>query len=852
MDHLPRAARAYVLSIQIVGLVFLAILLYEERGLITGRTPGGIDYLVLTVFFMAFAFACSRAPVYTSTGLRLTMNLAPLFAAALVLPPGLTALVAAFGSVDALPSRRQGKEYPWYRFLFNRSMQALVFGLSGVGFRALSASLQTGSQLSAQIAVGVATLVSIVLIAALNPAIVILAIKLTTGEPLRKVARGSMQGVWISYVGLAPMGALLAYLSYTQSLVVTGAMVLAVGVLLVVYRDLARRSVVLEGVAQGQYLAQSRLIDKKDRSTFGHSERVGVLAERVAIKMRIQPDLVEQIRIGATLHDLGKIAIPDDILHKPGRLNDDEYEIMKTHTVEGWEVLKVQEMLHRAADIVRSHHENWDGTGYPDGLAGRAIPVGGRITRVIDSFDCMTNVRDYRSWVRTPFEALSEITSQAGTVYDQEVVEAFTSALIERDGALAEALRGPDRTERTSFREIFAFGPFVRLWAAAGLSNFGDMLTTTGLALAAYGSTKNMASVGLVFAARAIPNLLLGLPAGSMVDRYDRKVVMVAMDFLRAGLVGALPFLLGAPFILVLAIAFLASCATVMFNPARQAALPDIVPAHMLNAANSAMGFVERFTEILGYAAAAALLLVGGLPLIFTIDALTFAVSAGILVSMAFPVMIMETKPALTFAQARREVFAGAEVVAKVKELRAMIPFSFFLTAAGSAIGPLMVPIAVEHLHSGTVGFPILEGSIAAGAVLGTLLTGVLDFTRRGTSMLLGALMMGSCTVVAALSPNLFVTVIFLAGVGIGNMIYLIPLMTAMQTNTDRAVRGRVFALRATLVQLGILAGAVYASAATSSAVGGVGAANLALAISGIAMMVVALGAATSRTMRQL
>ena len=185
----------------------------------------------------------------------------------------------------------------------------------------------------------------------------------------------------------------------------------SVSVLLFVYRELSKRSFKLQTVAQGSYVAQSRLIDKKDRSTYGHSERVGVLSEAVATKMHLSGDLVEQIRIGSTLHDIGKIAIPDAVLHKAGKLTDEEWELLKTHPAEGFEVLMEQPVLSQAAAIVRGHHENYDGTGYPDGLTGRAIPVGARITRVVDSYDCMTNVRDYRAWVKPPFEALAELSS---------------------------------------------------------------------------------------------------------------------------------------------------------------------------------------------------------------------------------------------------------------------------------------------------------------------------------------------------------------------------------------------------------------------------------------------------------
>jgi MFS family permease len=174
------------------------------------------------------------------------------------------------------------------------------------------------------------------------------------------------------------------------------------------------------------------------------------------------------------------------------------------------------------------------------------------------------------------------------------------------------------------------------------------------------------------------------------------------------------------------------------------------------------------------------------------------------------------------------------------------------MVIAGSAILPLMVPLAIDKLHAGSVGFPLLEGAMAVGAVLGTLLTGVLDFTRRGTSILVGAFFMGICTLIAALSPTLPLTLIFLAGVGAANMVYIIPMITALQTTTETRVRGRVFALRLSLIQLGMLVGAAYASVATIPLFGGNSGAAVALAISGLAMVIVAIGASTSRTVRQL
>lgn len=185
-------------------------------------------------------------------------------------------------------------------------------------------------------------------------------------------------------------------------------------------------------IASAAYVAHSRLVDKKDRSTYGHSERVGILSAATAEKLGMRPDAIDQIRLGATLHDVGKIAIPDRILHKRGQLTDREWEVLKTHTEEGAAALSDLEILAAAALVVRSHHENFDGSGYPHGLAGEDIPIGGRIAHAADTYDCMTSVRDYRAWRKTPAEALNVLREGSGTRFDPGVVQALTEVVLER------------------------------------------------------------------------------------------------------------------------------------------------------------------------------------------------------------------------------------------------------------------------------------------------------------------------------------------------------------------------------------------------------------------------------------
>jgi HD-GYP domain-containing protein (c-di-GMP phosphodiesterase class II) len=132
------------------------------------------------------------------------------------------------------------------------------------------------------------------------------------------------------------------------------------------------------------------------------------------------------LRQAAELHDVGKLAIPEEILNKPGPLSEDEWEFVRRHTVIGERILNAAPALEVAATIVRSTHERWDGTGYPDQLAGEAIPVAARIIAVCDAFDAMTSSRPYAP-ARTPQEAIRELVRCSGTQFDPTVVNAFAA-----------------------------------------------------------------------------------------------------------------------------------------------------------------------------------------------------------------------------------------------------------------------------------------------------------------------------------------------------------------------------------------------------------------------------------------
>jgi putative two-component system response regulator len=164
----------------------------------------------------------------------------------------------------------------------------------------------------------------------------------------------------------------------------------------------------------------------RDDDTGQHTRRVGDLSVSIAERLGMTELEVGLIRLAAPLHDVGKIALPDTILCKPGRLTEAEFEHMKSHATVGGQMLSGSAfaLLEVAQQVALTHHEKWDGSGYPNGIAGEEIPIAGRIVAVADVFDALTHVRPYKAaWSRA--DAIAEITSDAGRHFDPRVVEAF-------------------------------------------------------------------------------------------------------------------------------------------------------------------------------------------------------------------------------------------------------------------------------------------------------------------------------------------------------------------------------------------------------------------------------------------
>jgi HD-GYP domain-containing protein (c-di-GMP phosphodiesterase class II) len=177
-----------------------------------------------------------------------------------------------------------------------------------------------------------------------------------------------------------------------------------------------------------------RLLHERE-SVGRHLAGVADLVEAVGRRMRVPAEHLETLRHAAEVHDIGNIAIPEQILTKPGPLTDDEWEFVRRHPVIGERILAAAPALGQVARLVRSTHERFDGTGYPDRLTGHEIPLGARIIAVCDAFDAMTSERGHAP-VMTVDEALRELLRCAGTQFDPEVVETFNAVYTELRGEL--------------------------------------------------------------------------------------------------------------------------------------------------------------------------------------------------------------------------------------------------------------------------------------------------------------------------------------------------------------------------------------------------------------------------------
>lgn len=777
-------ASRYAWAVGAFGLIVWAVTIQQSA-----PWEHATQYELRTAAILVVITALSAfSPIPTRGGGTLTVTLAPLFGAvATPLAPWAVMTIAAIGTID---SRVPGRQVSWPIFAFNRGMYILAAGLPAFVIA------RTGLTLFGY---GSALLLMLLL----NTLLVGNLFALMRGASLVATIRAAYSGNGLTYVLLPLTGVLIGHLLMTPHFIDQLVVFLLYGPLLI-YRASIQKQRRLDTWLRDSYIMQSRVVDKRDGQTFGHSQRVGELSESVARLLHLSEEACNTIRVGGVLHDLGKIAIPDSILLKPGKLTPEEYEIIKTHPVEGAQILAEHPEQKQVSEIVMHHHERWDGAGYPDGLDTETIPIGSRIVNACDAFDTITQARVFRPTVKTPEEAIRELRQLAGTWYDPQVIGALEKIVAERWGVVIPQQAPSELPEPVSYREALAIRPFRLLWIGQSISYFGDTMNTAGLAIMLYVLTGSATVVALGLIAKATPTIIFGLVAGPVVDGLNRQRLMIIADVVRALLTITIPFfgLVWLPGVFIAV--FLVATASAFFNPAKQALIPNLVPSRLLVRANSLTSSSEKTMELLGYSLAGGIAAaISWIPL-FLIDAGTYLISAMSLLGVPDIAAHARAKT----LRLGNDIVEGAKFVLSNGVLRSTMALTLVATVFFGMTTTILVVMAFGPLHAGAGGYGLIEAAIGAGAILGAVVAAdLMNRARAGALLLAGVAGVGLANVLVGFSRSLPLTLVFLLFGGILNMVYYVPVISVTQTEAPDRVRGRVMSTRFLLVQAGYLTG---------------------------------------------
>ncbi|HET7079893.1 MAG TPA: diguanylate cyclase [Chloroflexia bacterium] len=412
----------------------------------TGEPPHLVPLLLFAL--LAGLFEWLQINVYSDN--TTSVSVAITFAAALVTGvPGVAVVSAVIALVHYLRRRPQP-----YKTAFNWATHLLA----GAAVVLIMQSVPLPLQLENVLWLVVPTVLAALVQYAIESGLVAGAISLAGGLRFISTWRKQLQWLAAHYVVLGLMGLFLST-AYT-SLGTLGVAVFTLPVLMMRYaqqqyvdrtkdsvqeltrmngelaranREIVSASRSIQQLNDELFLTLSKILDVRDPYVGGHASQVSRYATAIAVELGLPRERVEQVRQAGFLHDIGKIAISEQILHKPSKLTAEEYEYVKGHAAIGAEFLATSQALRHLAPMVRGHHEHWDGAGYPDGLRGEEIPLEARILAVCDAVEAMASDRPYQPAKSLP-EVIAEVRRCAGTHFDPAVVEVFIR-VAQRDGA---------------------------------------------------------------------------------------------------------------------------------------------------------------------------------------------------------------------------------------------------------------------------------------------------------------------------------------------------------------------------------------------------------------------------------
>jgi diguanylate cyclase (GGDEF)-like protein/putative nucleotidyltransferase with HDIG domain len=421
--RIPRAGRVYLGAVILFGIAAVALSVFQVH-----RQPLGYQWYMLAALTLVSGSATVQLP-----SIPASISVSETFVIASVLlfgPAAGTVMVALDGLVISFWMAKRRPE--WYRAVFNMAAPAVSIWIAA-HLLFLLASIEPLSHQPASVDTLLAPLVAFAIVYfGLNSWLIAIAVSFETRISAYRVWRENFLWLSLNYFSGASVALLLVVYTRDVDLRFIG---LIVPLLLVLYftfktsmqrvDDTNRHLQQLNRLHVSTIETLAMAIDAKDQITHGHIRRVQILAVRLADHMGVvDPSLIKAIEAAALLHDMGKLAVPEYILNKPGKLTPAEFERMKSHATVGADILSAIDFPYPVTPIVRYHHENWDGTGYPEGLKGVDIPVGARILAVVDCFDALTSDRPYRPRLSDD-DAITILKARRGSMYDPLIVDTF-------------------------------------------------------------------------------------------------------------------------------------------------------------------------------------------------------------------------------------------------------------------------------------------------------------------------------------------------------------------------------------------------------------------------------------------
>ena len=369
-------------------------------------------------FWVVLALASGAFPVRLPQGTVVSVSAAPVIASIVLGGPFAGAIVAAIGNTDI---RELRGEVPWYGTLFNHSAAVVSAVVGGVVYESIRSASHASPVPFGEIVSFLGLLLGSGVFFIANGALAVLAVSARTGTPMRTVWAQDLQAIALNLVGLVPISWLMAEIFTLPNGVGWWATALF-AVPLFTTRLAYHRYVETRELFEQTIGALANAVDARDRYTRGHSNRVSRIAEAMCRVMQLPETQIEIIKWAGLLHDVGKIGIRDDILLKEGPLDHEERILMNQHPTIGAEIVAPARQLSNEAPLIKTHHEWFNGSGYPDGVEALDIPLGARILGIADAYEAMTSARPYRKKALSHEIAIGELNKYSGIQFDPEIV----------------------------------------------------------------------------------------------------------------------------------------------------------------------------------------------------------------------------------------------------------------------------------------------------------------------------------------------------------------------------------------------------------------------------------------------